>query len=118
MYGEALTLRVQFYFEAIRNWGDLPAHFSSASNLAGANPFPIRTSRDTLYDHLLADLKIAVIDTGFCSSKAIVKSTRHKILPARDMTGTNGMDCQKVTDKEMKSSGRVNGQKVLSNVLN
>ncbi|HOZ70815.1 MAG TPA: RagB/SusD family nutrient uptake outer membrane protein, partial [Chitinophagaceae bacterium] len=23
MYGEALTLRAQFYFEAIRNWGDL-----------------------------------------------------------------------------------------------
>jgi hypothetical protein len=31
MYGEALTLRAQFYLEAIRNWGDLPAHFSSAS---------------------------------------------------------------------------------------
>ena len=24
MHGEALTLRAQFYFEAIRNWGDLP----------------------------------------------------------------------------------------------
>ena len=27
MLGEALTLRAQFYHEAIRNWGDLPAHF-------------------------------------------------------------------------------------------
>ena len=26
MHGEALTLRAQFYFEAIRNWGDLPVH--------------------------------------------------------------------------------------------
>jgi hypothetical protein len=59
MYGEALTLRAQFYFEAIRNWGDLPAHFSSASNMAGSNPFPVRTDRDTLYDRIIADLKIA-----------------------------------------------------------
>ncbi|MDB5230015.1 MAG: hypothetical protein JWN76_820 [Chitinophagaceae bacterium] len=59
MYGEALTLRAQFYFEAIRNWGDLPAHFASASTLANANPFPSRTDRDSLYDQLLADLKTA-----------------------------------------------------------
>lgn len=59
MYGEALTLRAQFYFEAIRNWGDLPAHFQPASVLAVNNPFPVRTSTDSLYDHLLADLKAA-----------------------------------------------------------
>src|SRR5688572_17412838 len=59
MYGEALTLRAQFYFEAIRNWGDLPAHFTAASNLAGSTPFPTRTDRDTLYDRIIADLKIA-----------------------------------------------------------
>ena len=34
MHGEALTLRAQFYFEAIRNWGDLPAHFEPAEILA------------------------------------------------------------------------------------
>ncbi|MBI2284847.1 MAG: RagB/SusD family nutrient uptake outer membrane protein [Bacteroidetes bacterium] len=59
MYGEALTLRAQFYFEAIKHWGDLPAHFSPASSLASANPFPARTDRDTLYNRLLADLKTA-----------------------------------------------------------
>jgi starch-binding outer membrane protein, SusD/RagB family len=59
MYGEALTLRAQFYFEAIRNWGDLPAHFTSASNQAGADPFPKRANRDSLYDHIIADLKTA-----------------------------------------------------------
>jgi len=59
MYGEALTLRAQFYLEAIRNWGDLPAHFTSAYNLAGADPFPKKVDRDTLYNHLLDDLKIA-----------------------------------------------------------
>ncbi len=59
MYGEALTLRAQFYFEAIRNWGDLPAHFKPAAELVLENPFPFRVSRDTLYDHLLDDLKTA-----------------------------------------------------------
>ena len=59
MYGEALTLRAQFYTEAIRNWGDLPAHFEPASVLATTNPFPSRTSKDTLYDRLLEDLKLA-----------------------------------------------------------
>lgn len=59
MFGEALTLRSQFYFEAIRNWGDLPEHFDVASNLASSTPFPFRVDRDTLYDHMINDLKIA-----------------------------------------------------------
>jgi len=59
MYGEALTLRAQFYFEAIKNWGDLPAHFQPASTLAVSNPFPFRVDRDSLYDHILADLATA-----------------------------------------------------------
>lgn len=59
MYGEALTLRAQFYFEAIRNWGDLPAHFQTASELAVNNPFPTRTNSDSLYNKLLADLAVA-----------------------------------------------------------
>lgn len=59
MYGEALTLRAQYYLEAIMIWGDLPTHFSPASTLANTNPFPSRTDRDTLYNHLLADLKTA-----------------------------------------------------------
>lgn len=59
MYGEALTLRAQYYFQAIVNWGDLPAHFRPASELASSDPFPIRTNRDTIYNRLLADLKLA-----------------------------------------------------------
>jgi starch-binding outer membrane protein, SusD/RagB family len=59
LHGEALTLRAQFYFEAIRNWGDLPAHFQAAEVLATQDPFPKRTDRDVLYDQLLADLKTA-----------------------------------------------------------
>jgi hypothetical protein len=59
MYGEALTLRAQFYFEAIRNWGDLPAHWIPAADQILTDPFPFRVNRDTLYDHLIADLKTA-----------------------------------------------------------
>ena len=59
MHGEALTLRAQFYFEAIRNWGDLPAHFVPAEELALTNPFPKRISTDSLYDKVLADLLAA-----------------------------------------------------------
>ncbi len=59
MYGEALTLRAQFYFEAIRNWGDLPAHFQPAYAQASADAFPKRTDRDTLYNRIIADLAIA-----------------------------------------------------------
>lgn len=59
MLGEALTLRAQFYFEAIKNWGDLPAHFQQSSVLAASNPFPSRVNRDTLYGQLIVDLKQA-----------------------------------------------------------
>lgn len=59
MLGEALTLRAQYYLEAIMNWGDLPKHFVPASTVASSNPFPFRVDRDTLYAQLLADLKTA-----------------------------------------------------------
>lgn len=59
MYGEALTLRAQYYFEAIRNWGDLPAHFLPAYKQASDNPFPKRVGADTLYNQLLSDLELA-----------------------------------------------------------
>jgi starch-binding outer membrane protein, SusD/RagB family len=59
MLGEALTLRAQFYFEAIRNWGDLPAHFIPAAQQIGSDAFPSRTSLDTLYGRLLSDLQTA-----------------------------------------------------------
>lgn len=31
LYGEALTLRAQYYYELIRNWGDVPAQFTPSS---------------------------------------------------------------------------------------
>ncbi len=57
MYGEALTLRAQFYFEAVRNWGDVPAQWIPSS--MSTNLFIPRTDRDTIYNHILNDLLTA-----------------------------------------------------------
>ncbi|MFT3825391.1 MAG: RagB/SusD family nutrient uptake outer membrane protein [Chitinophagaceae bacterium] len=57
LYGEALTLRAQFYLEALRNWGDLPAQLVPASDLTDL--YLPKTDRDSIYDVLINDLKIA-----------------------------------------------------------
>jgi hypothetical protein len=54
LYGEALALRAQYYFEAIRNWGDLPAQFQPSS--LESDLFKPKTDRDTIYNRVLADL--------------------------------------------------------------
>ena len=54
LYGEALTLRAQFLFELIRNWGDVPAPFIPAYKQT--NLFVPSMNRDSTYDKLLADL--------------------------------------------------------------
>jgi len=57
LYGEALTLRAQFYFELIRNWGDMPALFVPSADQPTL--FIPRTDRDVIYNHLLDDLLTA-----------------------------------------------------------
>jgi starch-binding outer membrane protein, SusD/RagB family len=57
LYGEALTLRAQFLFELIRNWGDVPAPMVPAYKQAEL--FIPRANRDSTYDKLLADLAVA-----------------------------------------------------------
>ncbi|HEY4326998.1 MAG TPA: RagB/SusD family nutrient uptake outer membrane protein [Mucilaginibacter sp.] len=57
LYGEALTLRAQFYSELIRNWGDVPAPFVPSSDQPTLN-IP-KTNRDVIYDHILNDLQTA-----------------------------------------------------------
>lgn len=57
LHGEALTLRAQLYFELIRNWGDVPAHFQPA--IFETDLYPAKTDRDTIYDHVLSDLATA-----------------------------------------------------------
>lgn len=57
LYGEALTLRAQFLFELIRNWGDVPAPF--IPSYKQTDLFIPRSNRDSTYDNLIADLAIA-----------------------------------------------------------
>jgi starch-binding outer membrane protein, SusD/RagB family len=57
LHGEALTLRAIFYFELIRNWGDVPAAMIPAYKLP--NLFIEQSDRDSTYDKLLADLAVA-----------------------------------------------------------
>ncbi|EHQ26737.1 RagB/SusD domain-containing protein [Mucilaginibacter paludis DSM 18603] len=57
LYGEVLTLRAQFYFEIIRNWGDMPAQFIPSADMPTL-VIP-KTNRDVIYDHILDDLLTA-----------------------------------------------------------
>ena len=57
LHGEALTLRAQFYFELIRNWGDVPAPMIPAYRQTDL--FIGAADRDSTYDKLLADLAVA-----------------------------------------------------------
>ncbi|KQC01261.1 RagB/SusD family nutrient uptake outer membrane protein [Pedobacter sp. Hv1] len=56
-YGEALALRAQFYFELIRNWGDVPQRFVPAA--FAETLFPTNADRDQTYEQIIADLKTA-----------------------------------------------------------
>ena len=57
LHGEVLTLRAQYYYELIRNWGDVPAQYQPSS--FETNLFKTREDRDAIYDHLLDDLALA-----------------------------------------------------------
>jgi hypothetical protein len=57
LYGEALTLRAQFLFELIRNWGDVPAPMVPAYKQTDL--FPPAANRDSTYNKLLTDLATA-----------------------------------------------------------
>ena len=57
LFGEALTLRAQFYFQLMLNWGDVPAPM--IPSYRQTNLFIPKTNRDSLYDVLLADLATA-----------------------------------------------------------
>jgi hypothetical protein len=54
LHGEALTLRAQYYFELIRNWGDVPTPLEPSIDAPTLN-LP-NADRNATYDKLLADL--------------------------------------------------------------
>jgi hypothetical protein len=57
LYGEVLTLRAQYLFQLMLNWGDVPAPL--IPSYKQTNLFIPRTDRDSTYDHILADLAVA-----------------------------------------------------------
>lgn len=57
LHGEALTLRAQFLFQLMLNWGDVPAPM--IPSYKQTNLFIPRTNRDSTYDLLIADLLTA-----------------------------------------------------------
>jgi hypothetical protein len=57
LYGEALTLRAQFYFDLVKIWGDVPAQWIPSAEQSTL--FLPKTDRDTIYNHILNDLKTA-----------------------------------------------------------
>jgi hypothetical protein len=54
MYGEAVALRALFYYELVRNWGDVP--YKTTPTMAGENYYLPRTDRDTILTHSINDL--------------------------------------------------------------
>jgi hypothetical protein len=57
LYGEALTLRAQYLFQLILNWGDVPAPMIPAYRQTEL--FIPQTNRDSTYDKIIADLLTA-----------------------------------------------------------
>jgi starch-binding outer membrane protein, SusD/RagB family len=57
LHGEALTLRAMVYTELIRNWGDIPEQF--VPSFSETNLYKGKTDRDSIYNILLNDLKMA-----------------------------------------------------------
>jgi hypothetical protein len=58
LYGEVLTLRAQYLFELIRNWGDVPAPMIPAYKQTSL--FIPQTNRDSTYNKIISDLATAV----------------------------------------------------------
>jgi len=58
LHGEVLTLRAQYLFELIRNWGDVPAPMIPAYRQP--NLFIPQTNRDSTYNQIIADLATAI----------------------------------------------------------
>jgi len=54
LHGEALTLRAQYFFELVRNWGDVPAQFTPS--VSGQDFNLPNSDRNETLSKLLADL--------------------------------------------------------------
>lgn len=88
--GEAYTLRAQFYYDLIKNWGDVPLQLVPSSDLETV--YLPKTDRDVIYEQMIADLATAATLVPWRSeaatsntriTKAAVKGLRARIALAR-----------------------------------
>ncbi|MBP7498688.1 MAG: RagB/SusD family nutrient uptake outer membrane protein [Chryseobacterium sp.] len=88
--GEAYTLRAQFYYDLIKNWGDVPMQLVPSSDLESV--YLAKTDRDVIYEQMLVDLETAATLVPWRSeaggsntriTKAAVKGLRARIALAR-----------------------------------
>lgn len=88
--GEALTLRAQFYYDLVKNWGDVPFQTVPSADLETV--YLEKTDRDVIYDYILEDLLKAEAMVPWKSqsgvtaqriSKSAVKGLRARIALAR-----------------------------------
>lgn len=83
LYGEAVTLRAQLYYELIMLWGDVP--FAVNSTQAGDDYYLPKTDRDEIYEYLIQDLKDVedyvpwMGETAERVNKAFVKGLRARM---------------------------------------
>lgn len=105
-YGEALALRAQFFYELIRNWGDVPASFVPAVD--AETLYTPNTDRNKTYDQIIADLKTAedlvpwrskITEYGsFRFTKGAIKGLRARIALARGGYALKGTQMTRSSD--------------------
>ena len=78
LLGEALTLRAMIYYDLIKAWGDVPARFEPINS---DNIFMAKSSRDTIFVHILADLEEA-INYLYWPGQSTQPATTERINPA------------------------------------
>lgn len=105
LYGESLTLRAQYYYELIRNWGDVPVQFAPSTpgqdfNLPNAD-------RNQTLTRLIADLgmaeKLVPYRTGAGATneritKGAVKALRARLCLQRGGYSLQGNTMTRATD--------------------
>lgn len=113
LYGEALTLRAQYYLELIRNFGDVPAQYLPSAMVNTAE-FPVKVDRDSIYNHILNDLLLAeglvpwrteVANLGDPASERITKGAV-KALRARIALYRGGYSLRRASSKYGQTMAR------------
>ncbi|WP_245849710.1 RagB/SusD family nutrient uptake outer membrane protein [Hymenobacter crusticola] len=105
LYGEVLTLRAQYLFEAIRNWGDVPAPFVPAIDAPDVKL--ANADRNATYDRLIADLlqaeklvpwRTAAGTTNERITKGAVKALRARLALYRGGYSLYGLEMKRQPD--------------------